>query len=1521
MKPSSHRVLPHTLVLCAAPLFATFTASAHVVSSQEGNNTGAWTLPAGANLLTGLTPSPTIASQHEGSDAAWSTVIDGTLGNTSGVPATSCTPNNGDTLTFALDLTAHPAGRNITSFDSYCTWGNGGRDNQDYTLQYSTVADPATFINIYHARIQTQTTGGDRSTHLRLTDTSGFLATGVHSVRIIFNGQENGYVGYREFVLQDAPSVVCVSNEKNNDNVWILPPGPNMLTAPVTTPAVHESSSNTWATTIDGSVGNHTSTASSVTPNNGDSVVFPLDLTGHPEGRNLVSFDSYAAWGSDGRDDQHYTLAYSTVADPTTFIPITSVISHSEFVNGPRRATHARITSNTGTLATGVHSVRVSFAGQENGYEGYREFIARDAPIPVVQVHESNSTDLWTLPVGTNLLANAIGKTPAFAAGANHGNGDITSADWAVLTDGSIGTAGSQITSVAPLNGTSVIYPLDISVNTNGYRITSFDSYGSWQNSGRDDQNYTISYSTVADPNTFIPIQVVENHTIAPTNSTHTRLTPASGYLATGVAAVKFDFANQENGYVGYREFIALGSAVPLAGSLTWTGLSNSNWISGPDNNWKDGTSGLPANFTSLAPLSFDSTGTNRNITLPADLTAADLTFVNGAAEPYTFAGSTLTISNGLTLSGAGSAAFSNSVQTGAVTVSGTGSLTLSGSNPLLSGTASVSNGSFTLASDNALGTASLVLTGGTTSFTSASPVISGLSGTGGALTLGNSATSADTALEINSAISTSYVGSISDASGSANGSLIKDGVGILTLGGTNTYTGTTTVNEGTLNLNKRLSLYNGNTAAWTATNLVVLAPSKLGLRVGGTGEFTSADVAALNTGGFEPGSVLSLDTTSGDYEITDALGGAMDILKEGINTLTLSGANTFTGDLAVAAGAVAAGNSTGASISGDLVVGNVTFDAWANMLFDDQFGPDSVIRFNTGPGAVNGKLNLRGTSQTVDGLDSSTNNRIAIIQNDETTAPGYNGAPGTASLTLNTPADTTFSFHGIIRNQNGGALSLVKNGPGTQELVNALIQGYGFNGLTTINEGTLRLRFSGAPGFPSNISIEEDGLLNLHSIGAGFDLNPVISGPGPLLVTGGVPVALTNGLNSWTGGTTVDGGFFALKTVNGNDIGLGDGPGQTCVGGAMDPSNVINVINGGTFSLDQAAPLGNSPVLPQFAPTVVINEGCKLYGGTNTIAFVSNITLNGGVIDISSGATTGGFNSNLCFVGTLAVGGSSTIPSMIFTSGVGANANASLGSIGLPGTVFQVADVTSDVAPDLTVSTILRDVLNVSSPLTKTGPGTMMLTGTNTYTGDTTVSAGALVVSGNSIPDTNKLVLDGGKLDLSVDETVGTLFFGGTQQVAGTYGSLASTATFKDDSRFAGTGVLTVTTNPGVSYESWAAIIPNPDDRDRADDADDDGFSNLEEFLFGTSPVAATGSLAPIENTGTGLIVRWNQRATGGSVYVLQESATLQDPWGVSPATISDNPVQDVPDYIRKQAVIPVDSARKFVRVEATGE
>jgi autotransporter-associated beta strand protein len=316
----------------------------------------------------------------------------------------------------------------------------------------------------------------------------------------------------------------------------------------------------------------------------------------------------------------------------------------------------------------------------------------------------------------------------------------------------------------------------------------------------------------------------------------------------------------------------------------------------------------------------------------------------------------------------------------------------------------------------------------------------------------------------------------------------------------------------------------------------------------------------------------------------------------------------------------------------------------------------------------------------------------------------------------------------------------------------------------------------------------------------------------------------------------------------------------------------------------------------------------------------VPNITLDGGEIDIREGASTGGFNTNLCLVGTVIVGGSSILPAEIHTSGAGANANASLGSLGAPGTIFQVADVAA--GDDLTVSSVLRDVRDVASPLTKTGPGAMSLSGANTYTGDTTVLNGELTVNGTSIADSNKLVIDGGKVGVAdaANEVVGTLYFGAVQQDSGTYGSTASGATHQDNSRFSGTGLITVTTGLVVTYAQWASVITNGLTA-RDQDADGDGFTNLNEFLYGTSPIVADGSLTTTQKSGSTLIIHWSERLNSTSAYVLQESTDLST-WTTSavvPTVAGDQGGIYSASYVRKEAVIPIDSAKKFDRVFAT--
>ena len=115
--------------------------------------------------------------------------------------------------------------------------------------------------------------------------------------------------------------------------------------------------------------------------------------------------------------------------------------------------------------------------------------------------------------------------------------------------------------------GSTIIYALPVA--TNGYDLTNITVYGGWADNGRDQQAYTVYYSTVSEPTNFISLAVV-NYTPAIAGSiqsaTRITLTSSIGVLATNVAAVKFDFTSppSENGYCGYAGITIFG-AVSIA--------------------------------------------------------------------------------------------------------------------------------------------------------------------------------------------------------------------------------------------------------------------------------------------------------------------------------------------------------------------------------------------------------------------------------------------------------------------------------------------------------------------------------------------------------------------------------------------------------------------------------------------------------------------------------------------------------------------------------------------------------------------------------------------------------------------------------------------------------------------------------------------------------------------------------------------------------------------------------------------
>ena len=173
-------------------------------------------------------------------------------------------------------------------------------------------------------------------------------------------------------------------------------------------------------------------------------------------------------------------------------------------------------------------------------------------------VYTVSNSDLFQ----TNL--SSVTSTGGFAGFANN--------SLSLLTNGSFGAPNtSGVDSVAP-DGATITFSFDLLANPLGYDITGLTTYAGWD-SGRDGQEYTVSYSTVSAPNTFQTLVMVPqfNPTGIPFSNAHTRvgLTDSSGLLAGNVAAIRYSFTSFENSGTAYREIDAFGSpSVPEPGSV-----------------------------------------------------------------------------------------------------------------------------------------------------------------------------------------------------------------------------------------------------------------------------------------------------------------------------------------------------------------------------------------------------------------------------------------------------------------------------------------------------------------------------------------------------------------------------------------------------------------------------------------------------------------------------------------------------------------------------------------------------------------------------------------------------------------------------------------------------------------------------------------------------------------------------------------------------------------------------------------
>ena len=191
------------------------------------------------------------------------------------------------------------------------------------------------------------------------------------------------------------------------------------------------------------------------------------------------------------------------------------------------------------------------------------------------------------------------------------------------------------------------------------------------------------------------------------------------------------------------------------------------------------------------------------------------------------------------------------------------------------------------------------------------------------------------------------YSLSNSDTGGVTGSTAIwKNGIGTLTITGTNTYTGGTTVSSGVLVADRPAALpgYDGSPGPITVAGGAVL-----GVQLGdGTTGWSSDQIATLvaNAQLGDSTAGLGIDTSNGDATYDGSISQGLTLVKLGAHTLTLTGTNTNSGGTQIRAGILCINADTALSNSPLVFAGSGTLQAGADGI---AFNASRNITLNPG--------------------------------------------------------------------------------------------------------------------------------------------------------------------------------------------------------------------------------------------------------------------------------------------------------------------------------------------------------------------------------------------------------------------------------------------------------------------------------------------------------------------------------------------------------------------------------------------
>jgi autotransporter-associated beta strand protein len=542
------------------------------------------------------------------------------------------------------------------------------------------------------------------------------------------------------------------------------------------------------------------------------------------------------------------------------------------------------------------------------------------------------------------------------------------------------------------------------------------------------------------------------------------------------------------------------------------------------------------------------------------------------------------------------------------------------------------------------------------------------------------------------------YAGVIANGSGTV--ALEKNGTGTWILSGNNTYSGGTTISAGTLQIGTTGLLGGGN---------------------------YSGNIA-MNGGNL-------LFATSSNQSLSGVISGTGGLTKNGTGMLTLTGMNTFSGGVLLNTGTLL--------INSNYALGNGTLTIAGGKI--DYTTPG--ITLDNNPQNWNADIDFVGTTD----LDLGTG-QIAM----------------NASRTVSVSSGN-LTIGGAI---TGSGFGLAKAGSG-----NLILAGSSsYSGATTINAGTITLATANAIASGSSLNVASGAAFDLSghnqtlgsisgvgniSLGSGTlttnsssnsAFSGAISGSGALTKAGSGTLTLS-GNNSYTGPTSLTAGTVVIGNANA----LGTSGNVSFTGGGLQYGtgidsdislrikNSVSAIlvdtNGNNVTFSGAMDSTNSGGLTKNG------SGTLSLAGNNN--FTGGTTLNSGTLVIGNTAAAGtGTISQASGASVLQLDTTGTITNAMSVYNVLATQSATLSG------AITVNNATWDVETGDTLT--INGSVSGNGGVTKNGGGTLILSGSNSYSNPTILNNGTLNAANANALGTNATVqVNGGTLLVTADDAI----------------------------------------------------------------------------------------------------------------------------------------------------------------------